>query len=340
MAFLLAGLLPEGGAAAWVPPLLLVAVLGAALALGLAGGLAGATAGFGLMLWRGGGWAPDGGWALSLAAVIEAFAWFAAAKLAVALVALPRRRNRRLADAAARAGETARRQDLLLAEWSHRVSNDLYLQVSMLRAQAGADPGAAGPLRAAAGRVQVLGRVHGRLSRGAAAGAPVDSHGFLEGLVADLRAAVQGGQPVALALTAESHPLALTAACDLGLVLNELVTNALKHAFPGGRVGSVRMAFRRQGEVFELVVADDGVGTAVPAGRGSGLGTQLMRGLATQLGGRVDVASGEVGGTVCTLRFPVTAPGAARDAAGAGTLAGPSGDVPAAPRDLRTAREG
>lgn len=285
--------------------LLLAAVLLSALFLGLAAGLVGATLGFGLMLWR----AVGDDWALGFQAALDAFLWFAVAKLAAALVGARRGLVARLSEARDLAEAEARRRKLLHAELSHRIRNDLSLQVSMLQMQAAAEPSAADALHAAAGRVHVLGHVHGRLSRGVDAEAVVDSRIFLEGLVADLRAGLDGVRPVALTVATESHPLPLAAAGDVGLVVNEAVTNALKHAFPASREGIVRVTFRREDGAYELVVTDNGVGTApgraARGDEGGGLGGKLVRALATQLGGRLEIAAGEVGGTSCTLRFPV-----------------------------------
>lgn len=309
IAFAAAILLPGTVSTTHLQLLLLAAVLLSALFLGLAAGLVAATLGFGLMLWR----AVGDDWVLSFQAALDAFLWFAVAKLAAALVAARRRQVTRLSEARDLAEAEARRKKLLHAELSHRISNDLALQASMLQIQAAAEPGAADALHAAAGRVHVLGHVHGRLSRGADAGAVVDSRTFLEGLLADLRAGLDGVRPIALTVAAEAHPLPLTAAGDIGLVVNELITNALKHAFPSGRGGIVRVTFRREDGAYELVVTDNGAGTATGrkargAGNG-GLGGQLLHALATQLGGRLEMAEGEVGGTSCTLRFPVP-PGA------------------------------
>jgi two-component system, sensor histidine kinase PdtaS len=70
----------------------------------------------------------------------------------------------------------------------------------------------------------------------------------------------------------------------------------------------VRVSFRREGEVFELTVADNGTGMGGrQPERSGGLGWRLLRALAAQLGGRLETAGGEVGGTVCRLRFPVPA---------------------------------
>lgn len=308
-----AGLLGGALSGAQFQLLLLATILVGTLLLGLTAGLAGATLGFGLMLWRAMEPATAGGsWALSFQAAFDAFLWFAVAKLAVALVAAPQGLVGRLSTAARRAEAEARRRELLLDEMSHRIGNSLHLLVNMLQMQATADPRAADALRSAARRVLVLGRVHGRLSRGTEPEAVVDSRLFLEGLVADLRAGVDGVRPVALTIAAEAHALPLAQAGDVGLIVNELVTNALKHAFPEGKEGVVRVTFRRDGGMYELAVADNGVGTAAlerPGRGGGGLGSRILRSLAAQLGGRLEVARGEVGGTLCLLRFPVPEPG-------------------------------
>ena len=309
IAFLL-GLLPGVVSAAQLQLFFLGTVLISAVASGLAAGLVIATAGFGLMLWRAVDTTAGGGWSLSAQTAFEAFCWFAVAKLAAALVAARQSLVKRLLEANHKAEAEARRQALLLSDMSHRVSNDMHLLVSMLQMQAAADPEAADALHKAAGRVFVLGRVHGRLSSSADHEAVVDSHLFLEGLVGDLRASVDGLRPVALTVVAESHALPLAQAGDVGLVVNELITNAFKHAFPGEREGVVRVSFRREEDSYELIVADNGIGEASEqaARDGGGLGTRIMRALAVQLGGRLEVVSGEVGGTQHLLRFPVRRP--------------------------------
>jgi two-component sensor histidine kinase len=150
----------------------------------------------------------------------------------------------------------------------------------------------------------------------------VDSRDLLEGLADDLRAALLPESGIALTVSAEAHALPVAVAGDLGLVVNEFVTNALKYAFPRGQGGIVRVRFAKEGERFQLVVSDNGVGlgqaglTAVEGGSGM----RLVRALAAQLGGRIDLHVGEVGGTQCCLGFPVV-PGRAM----------PVADAPAAP---------
>ena len=103
------------------------------------------------------------------------------------------------------------------------------------------------------------------------------------------------------------------------MALNELVTNALKYAFPDDGAGTVRVRFAREGDSFVLSVSDDGVGIAgdeAPAPphaekrpRGSGLGTRLLRGLTAQLRGTLSRRANGNGGTLAELRFPVAEPG-------------------------------
>jgi two-component sensor histidine kinase len=108
---------------------------------------------------------------------------------------------------------------------------------------------------------------------------------------------------------------------QLGLVLNETVTNALKYAFPDDRPGMVHVRFFREGADFVLVEADNGVGLPAEGDmdgrradsdvlpRSTGLGTRLLQALAAQLRGSFVRGPGPGGvGTVAELRFPVDAP--------------------------------
>jgi two-component system, sensor histidine kinase PdtaS len=223
--------------------------------------------------------------------------------------------NRSLAEARARAEAGEHEREMLLAEFRHRVSNDLQRLSSMILLQAKAAPQAAAELRAAATRIQVIAGVHSRLAR-RDGHVLVDMREFLHDLIADLRASLTNLYPVGLFVDAEAHPLSVSRAGSIGLIANELVTNALKHAFPeGAREGAVTVGFRRDGVDFVLTVADDGVGMAHPPSRpGAGMGSRLVRALAAQLGGHLATESQPGGGTCHTLRFPVAPPAGAEHA--------------------------
>ncbi|MCB4825433.1 DUF4118 domain-containing protein [Roseicella aerolata] len=227
------------------------------------------------------------------------------------------RREAEAARARAEAGE--RERDLLLAELKHRVKNDMQRIMSTMRLQAaGAAPDVATALYAAVDRVRIVAAVHDRLAR-RDGHLLVGMHGFLDDLVAGLRASVLGLQPVGLFVDAEDHMLPVSRAGTVGLVANELITNALKHAFPEDRVGSITIGFRRDGTDFLLLVADDGIGLpempAVEAEQESrrhgGMGRKLVRALAAQLGGQIETRPREPTGTQHVLRFPMNQPGAA-----------------------------
>jgi len=222
-----------------------------------------------------------------------------------------------------------RARDLVMREFRHRTRNDLGSLVSLLLLRARSAPSdvAREALREAADHALALSRVHARLSldEGLGAGAErpmVDTREFVAGLSQDIESALfgQGLRAVHLTSRAEAHPLSAERAVPLGLVLNETVTNALKYAFPEERPGTVEIRFAREGEDYVLAVTDDGIGLppegevedappAQPAG-GAGLGTRLLRALASQLRGRFARRRGPDGrGTVAELRFPAAEPG-------------------------------
>lgn len=222
--------------------------------------------------------------------------------------------------------EVQRARALLLEEFRHRTRNDLgsLVGILLLRARAATSEAARDGLREAADHAMALARVHTRLAKDSVAAADattVDTREFVVGLCDDLAKAFAGDglRPVALNAEAEAHRLTTERSVQLGLVLNEAITNAFKYAFPEGRGGEVQVRFVREGGHFLLTVADDGPG-ALPEGelhdvppaalpQGSGLGTRLLRALAAQLRGSFARRSGEDGvGTMVELRFPVDAP--------------------------------
>lgn len=205
----------------------------------------------------------------------------------------------------------ARDLEVELAEAVHRARNDLQAVSAMLQLQAtaSADPAVGAALMEAAARVRALSRLNARLdARAEGVAATIDGRAFVDGLARDLRSMHLGQRPVALEARAEPHPIPVVQAKPLGLVLNELVVNALKYAFPDGRTGTVAIDFRQVGGECLLIVRDDGVGMdpAAPP-RGTGLGRRMVRALVAQLGGGFTtgpVADG--GGTECVVRWPIT----------------------------------
>jgi two-component system, sensor histidine kinase PdtaS len=128
----------------------------------------------------------------------------------------------------------------------------------------------------------------------------LDAKEFLEDLCRDLSETVIGLRPIAI--TTEIEPLQLDSqtAVTLGLVVNELITNALKYAFPDGDSGEIRIKLRRTNEGYDLEQRDNGVGASMPKDAGSGM--KLVRGMVGQMRGRVDWTTEE--GTRVSIRLP------------------------------------
>ncbi|WP_201842616.1 sensor histidine kinase [Microvirga zambiensis] len=213
------------------------------------------------------------------------------------------RANKRLAAA-------EQEKDLLLREAGHRMKNDLMMLTALVRLQERVvhDPSARSALTSTADRIHVLSRVQERLRLGQGTSAVVNVADFITELCDDLKAALVDLRPIAITVRAERHLLPQERIVPVGLIINELLTNSLKYAFPGERGGTITVDFSRGGDTFRVAVADDGVGLPPESrpGPSSGLGTRLIRSMATQLGGTVTIESdGDGTGTSLVVRFPV-----------------------------------
>ncbi|MEW6750097.1 MAG: histidine kinase dimerization/phosphoacceptor domain -containing protein [Candidatus Latescibacterota bacterium] len=208
--------------------------------------------------------------------------------------------------AEARTTRALREKETLLKEVHHRVKNNLQLIASLLRMQARrlGKGEAQEVFLDSQGRVQSMALIHERLYRSEAR-PYVDFGPYLRHLTSDLACVHPArGQPIGIVVEAEGVELDLDVAVPCGLIVNELVTNALKHAFPDPRGGTIRVSLGWSGDRWALGVEDDGVGGA---GQGEGqeetLGLRLVRILSEQLHGSVCVCSG-AGGTRTVVSFP------------------------------------
>ncbi|MDJ0390321.1 histidine kinase dimerization/phosphoacceptor domain -containing protein [Roseomonas sp. E05] len=188
---------------------------------------------------------------------------------------------------------------LMVREIDHRVANSLQFVCSLLNMQShslAADEVAAGHLQAAATRVAAVAQVHRHFYSEAAS--EMSCIGFVRRLCADLSdilgrtVEVQGDEGDENSSRIQS----------IGLIVNELVTNAAKHG-----AGRIEVSYRRRCRLRELRVCDEGPG--VPAGFdpgvSKGLGMRIVMSLATQLDGSVTVESGPAGRGACyTVVFP------------------------------------
>lgn len=214
--------------------------------------------------------------------------------------------NARLTEAHAAAVTAEETTDLLLSELRHRVRNDLSNVIAILRLQARSlDDEAAGQLQAAADRLQVLAKLHNALSRHGSS-AVVNMKEFLHEICSHFRTTMLPLRPVALISDVEPLRLPSERALPVGLIVNELLTNSIKYAYPDDREGTVTVALKITDGVANLHVEDDGIGFAAdtPGGTsGSGVGHKLVRSLTGQLRGKF-YCEGSGNGTRCTIVFP------------------------------------
>lgn len=209
----------------------------------------------------------------------------------------------------AEAGEQERA--LLLVEFGHRVKNDMQRTIATLGLKAAhSSPEVAAALKEAANQINVVASMHDRLAH-RDGGLAVAMDDYLDDLVQGLRLTMGDSRPIRLSLNAEPHTLPLDVAGPVGLIANELITNALKHGFPDNRAGHITISFTRDQAGYCLSVADDGVGMPANAPgsqakpRQKSLGRKLTAALAAQLGGKLERSTSEAGGTVYRFCFEV-----------------------------------
>jgi two-component sensor histidine kinase len=195
-------------------------------------------------------------------------------------------------------------KEVLLKEIHHRVKNNLQVISSLLNLQAQElrDPEMARLFRDSQGRIRSMALIHEQLYRSDDL-SQIDFARYVEQLVAHLKHGFgQAVSKVQVNLDIQSVPLTLDLAIPSGMIVNELVSNALEHAFPDGRAGEVHVRFIHD-DGYELTVSDDGVGMGEksPADEDVSLGMKVVQALTRQLHGEFAVR--QSGGTACVLRF-------------------------------------
>jgi two-component sensor histidine kinase len=184
---------------------------------------------------------------------------------------------------------TEHRQAEMFDELNHRVKNNLAIISAMLALQARATdlPQVREHLEKAVDRIQTIADVHASLYRSGRRD-EVDFAAYLHDLCGRLGTSVLDHDRVTLELHVEPVSLPLDRAVALGVVVNELVTNAAKHAYPSPRCGqiSVRLEHALTGVI--LTVGDSGPGLPAEPSK-SGLGMRLIRSLCQQMGATFEV---------------------------------------------------
>jgi two-component sensor histidine kinase len=220
------------------------------------------------------------------------------------------RELRRMALRSERLAEAVREREGRLAEMSHRVKNDLQLVTSLLRVEAERqrNPAARAALGRAGARVEAVARVHELLCHGDGSGTVAVDRYLRETCAGLAELLGVDGRHRALVVRAEAAVLPADTARSLGLVVNELVTNAFRHAFAADGPGTVWVELGRDaGGRLRLSVADDGAGLPDGSDAGGGLGLRFVTMTAARLGATLDV--GRDGGTHFTLTLPLSPAG-------------------------------
>lgn len=197
-------------------------------------------------------------------------------------------------------------REMLLVEVNHRAKNSLAIAASLLGIQGRRqpDPAVRALFEEAQDRLNAMARVHDLLSK-----SERPQHVDVSMYVADLCSALRPltGDDDRVSLKADiDHGIVVDAdtAVPLGIVLTELITNAVKYAFPIPKPGMILVRARRSHPGWvELTVRDDGVGMSNL--REGSLGYGLVRSLVQQIGGEIDVRNDA--GVVVTISFPGTA---------------------------------
>ena len=197
-------------------------------------------------------------------------------------------------------------KEVLLSEVHHRVKNNMQIIISLLRLQAGKieDKQHIDILKDAENRVRSMALIHEKLYQSKDF-ANIDFNGYAKSIANDLiRNYAVTPDKIRLKMKIEDILLGLDHATPCGLILNELISNSLKYAFPKGG-GEIKIALRPiNDDEIELAVSDDGVGIpeGIDIGKTESLGLQLVQLLAeNQLDGEVDLDRD--GGTAFRIRF-------------------------------------
>ena len=198
-------------------------------------------------------------------------------------------------------------REWMLKEIHHRVKNNLQVISSLLNAQFDflQDPTALAAIRESQNRVQVMALIHQKLYQSDNLG-QINMRDYLHEMVDYLLESFDRQSTVTARCNLADVQLEVSLATPLGLIINEVITNSLKYAFPENRPGTITLEFvALDNQTFRLILSDDGIGLPVNFDftRSKSLGLTMIRGLSKQLKGKLEIT--QCNGVEVSLVFSV-----------------------------------
>jgi two-component sensor histidine kinase len=214
--------------------------------------------------------------------------------------------GRRVAEQTADLRAALEQKTALLHEVDHRVKNNLQVisSLMLLKARRTPEGEARDALNGMAERIGALSTVH-RMLYSAGDVTRFDFREFADDFVGDLVAGIDG-ERMAVNASIDSMAVSAAMAAPLALMLHELATNAVRHAFPDERTGRVSITARRRDGALHMVIEDDGIGLSAGRPNPSGFGRSLVEMVVRQLRGTI-AWSETAPGTRVDIRVPLDA---------------------------------
>ncbi|MDO9415774.1 sensor histidine kinase [Pararhizobium sp.] len=202
-----------------------------------------------------------------------------------------------------RTQELLRQKDVLLREMQHRVANSLQIIASilLLKARAVTSEETRRDLQDAHQRVMSVAEVQRHLHVTGGID-QIDVGSYLSKLCSSLSSSMTGdGQPIAMTVSSQNDLIGSDEAVSLGLIVTELVINAIKYAFPTLQLdAAISVSYETNGSDWRMIVADNGAGKddEAAAKTSGGLGTAIVQALVKQLGAQIETASTSAGTSI------------------------------------------
>jgi two-component sensor histidine kinase len=197
-------------------------------------------------------------------------------------------------------------KELLLKEVHHRIKNNMHTIASLLYLQADSlkDVSAVTALTDAYNRVQSMMLIYEKLYKSSDF-REISAQTYLTELIDGITSTINTSTNVEIIKSIEDCPINTALLFPVGIIINELLTNSFKYAFPENRKGRITVSLTKRDNIIAIKFADDGVGIprSVIDLESKGFGINLVKILAEQLNGKLNISSKN--GTEYSITFPL-----------------------------------